>query len=422
MADNTMSLFGSALSPDEMQQQLTEQRALQFANLGQNQRLAMLGYKAGAGIGQGLGGLFGVDTTDPAVRQASQVRQLATQFNTNTPEGLAKYAQALQAINPQLAAQAAMMATDMAQKQASLSKTTFESRKLEAAAAQEEQLRKELSDLGTDATEEDIMKVVTKYGSPDKVLATLQAATSKREATQQRMDDAKARLENQLQIARENNASKQEIARIQIEGRKELASIAQALKGPKALPASLQKAEDEDLTKIDAATAQAEALNPVINALTPDPTTGKRKLDLSPTKIAGYMYQNATGRSSEESRAYAQLKEAVGAAVNIKTSAEKGVQTDKDVLRFADALIAASGRGDSQATLEALKRFNEANLKDQERIQKRVNSRRTSQGVEAYYPELGTGKQPAKAPEASPATTPKATKRFNPATGQIEAI
>lgn len=421
MADNT-SLFGGMLSPEEMQRQLIEQKAMQFAQLSPNEKISNLAYSAGANLGRGVGTLFGVDMIDPTLQQATKVRQLASQFNTTTAEGMAQYAQALQSINPQLAQQAAMMATEMAQKQASLSKTTAESKKLESAAAQEEQLRKELSALGTDATEEDIMKIVTKYGSPDKVLATLQAAASKREATQQRVEDAKARLENQLQIARENNASKQEIARIQIEGRKEIASIAQALKGPKTLPASLQKAEDEDLTKIDAATAQAEALNPVISALTPDPTTGKRKLDLSPTKIAGYMYQNATGRSSEESRAYAQLKEAVGAAVNIKTSAEKGVQTDKDVLRFADALIAASGRGDSQATLDALKRFNEANLKDQERIQKRVNSRRTSQGVEAYYPELGTGKQPAKVPEAAPATTPKATKRFNPATGQIEAI
>lgn len=420
MADNT-SLFGGMLSPEDMQQQIVNQKALQFAQLDPNQRLATLGYKAGAGIGQGLGGLMGVDMTDPTVKLATQARQLASQFNTNTAEGMAQYAQALRAVNPQMAQQAAMMATEMAQNQASLSKTTFEAKKLEAAAAQEEQLRKELSSLGTDATEEDIMKVVTKYGSPDKVLATLQAATSKREATQQRIDDAKARLENQLQIAREGNATKQQIAQMQLEGKRELAALTAALKGPKALPASLQKAEDEDLTKIDAATAQAEALNPVISALTPDPATGKRKLDLSPTKIAGYMYQNATGRSSEESRAYAQLKEAVGAAVNIKTSAEKGVQTDKDVLRFADALIAASGRGDSQATLDALKRFNEANMKDQERIQKRVNSRRTSQGIEAYYPELGTGKQPAKTSESA-ATTPKATKRFNPATGQIEAI
>jgi hypothetical protein len=114
------------------------------------------------------------------------------------------------------------------------------------------------------------------------------------------------------------------------------------------------------------------------------------------------------------------LKEAVGAAVNIKTSAEKGVQTDKDVLRFADALIAASGRFDSQATYDALQRFNEANLKDQERIQKRINSRRSSQGIEPYYPTLTPTKTPATATEPTPAK--KATKRYNPATGALEPI
>ena len=102
MADNT-SLFGGMMSPQEMQQQLIDQRALQFANLGQNQRLAMLGYKAGAGVGQGLGGLFGVDMTDPAIQRATKLRELASQYNTNTASGLRQMAAAIQATDPDTA-------------------------------------------------------------------------------------------------------------------------------------------------------------------------------------------------------------------------------------------------------------------------------------------------------------------------------
>jgi hypothetical protein len=104
-----------------------------------------------------------------------------------------------------------------------------------------EQLRKELSNLPTNATEADILAVVTKYGSPDKVLATLQASTDKaaqrdllvsqqaeRLAQQERLVKEKleaqaeqARKDNEarLERARENNASKTELARISAEGR-----------------------------------------------------------------------------------------------------------------------------------------------------------------------------------------------------------
>lgn len=102
MADNT-SLFGGMMSPQEMQQQLIEQRALQFANLGQNQRLAMLGYKAGAGVGQGLGGLFGVDMTDPTIQRATKLREMASQYNTNTAAGLRQMAAAIQSTDPDTA-------------------------------------------------------------------------------------------------------------------------------------------------------------------------------------------------------------------------------------------------------------------------------------------------------------------------------
>jgi len=157
----------------------------------------------------------------------------------------------------------------------------------------------------------------------------------------------------------------------------------------KPLPASLQKSEDEDLQAINSYKATQKELFAPINALTPDPVTKKPKLVLGPVQNLRYQAANLTGDSTEESRAYADLQSAVKNAVNLKVSAEKGVQTDKDVLRFADALIAASGKNDTKATLDALKKFNDSIATAQENTIKLIDQRRKSQGVAPLFGDTG---------------------------------
>jgi hypothetical protein len=118
--------------------------------------------------------------------------------------------------------------------------------------------------------------------------------------------------------------------------------------------------------------------------LTPD-NKGVRKLELGPLKNIKYTAQLAAGNSTPEALAYEGLKSAVDTAVNLQVSAEKGVQTDKDVLRFAKALVASYGRNDTEATMQALKRYQESIINAQERAKGRVESRRRSQGVDPYY-------------------------------------
>ena len=153
----------------------------------------------------------------------------------------------------------------------------------------------------------------------------------------------------------------------------------------KPLPASLQKSEDEDLQAIDSYKATQKELYSPIQALTPDPVTKKSKLELGPVQNLRYQAANLTGNSTEESRAYADLQSAVRNAVNLKVSAEKGVQTDKDVLRFADALISANGKNDTKATLEALNKFNESIATAQKNTTKLIDQRRKSQGVAPLF-------------------------------------
>jgi hypothetical protein len=153
----------------------------------------------------------------------------------------------------------------------------------------------------------------------------------------------------------------------------------------KPLPATLQKSEDEDLQAINSYKSTQKELFSPIKALTPDPVTKKPMLVLGPVQNLRYQAANLTGDSTEASRAYADLQSSVKNAVNLKVSAEKGVQTDKDVLRFADALIAASGKNDTKATLEALKKFNESIATAQENTVKLIDQRRKSQGVAPLF-------------------------------------
>lgn len=225
----------------------------------------------------------------------------------------------------------------------------------------------------------------------------IQAKIDEKQAGREtQLEAVRMRNEAMIQAAKERGATQLQIAQMQIESRNQLAQIAAAMKGsqPKALPTSLQKEEGKDLEVIDTYTGQAQALSPALDALTPD-EKGVRKLELGPLKNLKYEAQLAAGNSTPEALAYEGLKSAVDTAVNLQVSAEKGVQTDKDVLRFAKALVASYGRNDTAATYQALKRYQEAILTAQERAKGRLESRRKSQGVEPYY--VGeTAQQPTK--------------------------
>jgi hypothetical protein len=114
-------LFGGMGSPEEMQRAALEQKAMQFAQLTQDQQLGAMGYKGGANLGRGLASAFGVDVQDPSMKQASMLRQLASQFDTGTVDGMKQYAAALQGVNPEMANRAMNMAREMELSEAKLS-------------------------------------------------------------------------------------------------------------------------------------------------------------------------------------------------------------------------------------------------------------------------------------------------------------
>lgn len=119
MADGLMNnpylgLLNMGLSPEQAQAQIDEQRAMQFANMNPQQRRAAGIYQGITGIGRALG------ARDPMLEQASQIRALQQQFDTNTVDGMKQFARALQNINPALAAQAEEMARQREMQEAKL--------------------------------------------------------------------------------------------------------------------------------------------------------------------------------------------------------------------------------------------------------------------------------------------------------------
>jgi plasmid maintenance system antidote protein VapI len=315
-------------------------------------------------MSRAVGGVLGIE--DPQLQMVREVSGIRNQFDITTPEGMQGFAQAIAPKYPQLAVQAVDKANQMMT-------TGAAAQTAQQKIDQEKKLREELNTLGDNATDEDILRIVRKYGTPDQVMRAVQSSMDKKNAA--------------------------------------AAKAAAAINKP--LPASLQKEEGKDLEAYDSYASQKEALMPSIVNLTPD-AEGLRKLELGPVKNAKYAAQNAAGNSTPESRAYEALKSAVGTAVNLQVSAEKGVQTDKDVLRFADALISAYGKNDTQATLEALQRYYDAINRAQQKAAGRIESRRKSQNVEPYFQGQAVQQAPAPAQNApaAPQQAPK-TIKFN---------
>jgi len=415
MADIVPSLFG--LTPEmyqQNQQAVVDQRAAAYAQMSPFQQANFaIGRGAnmlGGAVGRGLGG------EDPELARITMRQQIARQINPNDPasvkQGISALSQAgdaqgamlLQGEYQKLTESNALVAQRTAAEKASLAQAN----KTELSIKQEEQLRDELSKLPQNATQDDILNIVTKYGSPDKVLATLQASADKTAANQARVDAAnlanqakvdaaKVLADARIEAARAAGATAKEIAQMKIDSAKELRILATSLKGPKVLAPSLQKEEDKDIELVDSLTARETSLAPAIASLTPDAKTGKTALQLGPINNLRYQAQNAAGNSTPESQKFAELERAVQAATNLKTDAAKGVQTDKDVLRFANELIAAFGKYDTKVTKQALDDFVKSTVKAKENTQKRIDSRRRSQGVDPYYgPASGTAQNPIK--------------------------
>jgi hypothetical protein len=251
-----------------------------------------------------------------------------------------------------------------------------------------------------------VLRTVTKFGSPDKILAVLESSSRAADANATRLEGiklandtkieaAKIAADSKIETARMNGATSLQIAQMKADSSAMIAQmrndvalstldLKKQLFANQPLKPALQKEQDNDFKLIDNLKAQVDSLEPVIQTLQINPQTGKAPIELGPINNKRYELANATGNSTPESRAYANLERAIQNATNLKTDAAKGVQTDKDVLRFANELIAAYGKNDTKTTLESLNNFVNSAKKAQVTTLDGIERRRSSQGISAY--------------------------------------
>jgi myosin heavy subunit len=427
MASEILGLFTSPEDYQMRQQQAQQNRALQFAQLNPFEKASYGIYQGAGQLGGATAGLFGMQ--DPQLQKISMRQQMLTgtgggpRINLKDPNSMLRAAEIAQQFDPEFAQGLIVAANDLSKNMAEMKAKTATVAKTQADIDRENEYRKEVIALGPEATSDQLLALASKYGSIDKSLTALQTAETAKAERTRRTEESAAKREQELKIQQDkiqakveaderkiesdkqaallvantkkeiaaiNNNAKAALEASKQEARKNQADLIATLKPPKSLSAGLQKDEVKDLENIDKYDAQIKALEAPIKNLTPDPTTKKPLLELGPLENLFNYGRNILSSSSEKSRAYEELKSAIDTAVNIKVSAEKGVQTDADVLRQAKALIAAGGGNDSEVTRQALVRFRDAIKTDKEKTGKIIESRRKSQGVEPYSPSGGT--------------------------------
>jgi hypothetical protein len=253
MAENIVAgLFG--LTPQMYQNQQYQQdlnRGISMAQLSPG-AAAQAGLQASVGqLGRGFAGAMGIE--DPQLKMISARNTIAQQIDQTNPESILKGAQMLAQMGDQqgamaLAQYARQAQSEMAQAQQRLAAgraSMATEAKTQLSIRQEEQLRNELSKLPEGATQDDVLSVLTKYGSPDRVIAALTAAQSRTEATQARtataeaanqakIEAAKTAADAKIEAARVQGATALQIAQLQAQSKRDIAELTASLKGPSA--------------------------------------------------------------------------------------------------------------------------------------------------------------------------------------------
>ena len=254
MASDILGLFTSPQQYQQNQLAQFQNRAAQEVQLSPFQQAALGARTAGYQLGQGIGGALGGQ--DPQLQLIARRQQLSSQLDQSNPDSYLQVAKmAAQSGDPQFAMAIADAGRQLQTSMATTRKATAEAQKAELTNAQEAQLRTELSRLPANATEAEILAVVTKYGSPDKVLAVLQSSS-----------DKALQRENTANLERERIQARSDIEKDRI----------QAQKDRDLERATTQKERDEAQRKFDERMKQAdrdskEALAKIVSSLKQPP-------------------------------------------------------------------------------------------------------------------------------------------------------
>lgn len=395
----TESLFG--LTPEAVRAQQAadlERRATAFAQLSPMQAAQAGLFRSVSQLGSGIAALGGYQ--NPEVLRAQQRQGMLSGLDMSSPDALMQAAQTAQRAGDfSLAQTLQTQAQDMRVKGAQAQKLTAEAQDAENKRIREEQLRAALAELPANATPEQYLDVVRRYGSPDKVLTSVQTSIDKEAQRRQALELKKMEIAARMEQARQAGADRMMIAQMQIDGRRELAQFASSLKGAKpekVLPASLQKAEDADFDAIESVSGLNMSLEPVITSLGGFGSKPVNpSLNLGATNNAMNTARNFLGMSTPESRQYSQLEETKIRIINDSLRLNKGTQTEGDAQRAAREVEAAWAKNDTEATRQALLRLYQINERAKQNKEQQIERRRKSQGI-SVPARVGTAENPIK--------------------------
>jgi hypothetical protein len=249
MAENIVAgLFG--MNPQmygEQQRVSALNEGIALANLDPASRGAAMTYAGARGLGGAIGGAMGVE--DPQLKLISARNTIAQQIDQTNPESILKGAQMLAQAGDQQGAfalaqyarQAQESIAQTQQRRAAETSSLATAAKTQLSIDQETKLRDELSKLPQGATQDDVLAILTKYGSPDRVIAALTASASRTEATQARTATSEAanqaRIEAatiaaqaRIDAAKEAGATRIQVAQMQTDARRDIAQLAASLK------------------------------------------------------------------------------------------------------------------------------------------------------------------------------------------------
>lgn len=267
------SLFGITPESYQREQRLqAEREALNFAQLTPQQQISYGAYTTGQQLGQALGGLMGVE--DPAMRLMSQRNALARQFDVTTPEGLTQYGVALQKSGDIAGALEAVnlsrkMAQDISlasQRQAQTSLLEQQAKRASLTADREDQLQSELAKLPSDASEDQMIGILRRYGDPKAVLTAIERKNNiaaqleeKQRIEQEKMQFRKEQIEKDQEF-------KREMARLQADFKAGTSNLQQQLIQEK-IDALRQKKQDAIDKQLGTAEGVIENTKVVLNKI-----------------------------------------------------------------------------------------------------------------------------------------------------------
>lgn len=387
MASEILGLFTSPEQYQAMQGQQARGEALQYASLNPFQRADLGLYMGGRQLGQAAGSLFGIQ--DPQLQKITMRQQMLTgaggspRINLNDPNSMLRAANVAQEQgDPEFAQYLIGAANDLAKNMAEMRSKSATAAKTELSIAQEEKLRDELSNLGPTPTNEQVLAVVSKYGSPEKIMGVLQATQTaqanreaRKEETQLKIEqkkedlqakivaDEKARQEKydrDLALLRERMASQAEQAKLQRDflasqkeaDRENRRLSAELAKESKPLPAGIQKAEDADYDAAQAAINLANDANKYLTSI----KSGNIKFGLKDRM--SITARSALGSNDPDVVARNDFERFKTTLVNESLRLNKGTQTEGDAARAAKELQGAESAADAGKAIQTLRDLN----------------------------------------------------------------